>query len=194
MSTLHQRLRNACQPAHNALESTRLLSRLTSPTLTSAEFASLLQRFYRCHLGLHHFLHPLLHGHAFAAYIDPACRLEALRNDLSLLGAPVPTVPVAVNLPATREAAIGVLYVLLGAHLGSLMIAKQLATHRDASIRQANHFYGKQAHQGLQDWQTYLQSLDTHVVTVPAQTQVISAAIATFALIETALTHSEAPT
>lgn len=190
ISALHQTLRTACQPYHTALEQTYPLSQLLQASLSPEMLGSLLQGFYACHLQLHAYLQDQLQDSPLRDMVPFACRLQALRQDLATLACPLPPVAAApIMLPASHSAALGVLYVLLGSNLGSMMIAKRLAQHADARIRQAHHFYGEAAHTGLQHWQALMRHLAAMQCSDVEQAQLIAAAIATFQYLQAALSQ-----
>ena len=182
-------LRSATAPIHHAVERLPVMTRLTSPDVTLADYrryiAAMADVYGRLEPALFATLETTLSGARIAALrLTP--KYPALVSDLAVntLRPPTPIVtPAAPGIappPLTLSAALGGLYVLEGATLGGRVIVRQLRRRLGERLV-ADAFLDFHQDQASAVWKGFSQTLEglvTEGLVAPAQT--IQAACAVF--------------
>ncbi len=181
-SSLRSWLKQHTATAHEALQTSPLVSRLLEPSLTWPEYRDLLGRYYGFLEPLAERLHPHAAGSPWATFVEPALRLDELRRDLQTAAIVPETLPKAdvgwlqPELPVTA----GVIYVLLGSTLGGKLIARALRQSlRLAPERGCAYFAATVADQAG-SWRHFLDQLEQQPWSVTDQEQIQTAALHTF--------------
>lgn len=184
---LMARLREETRSYHDRLERGPL-----SRGLVGEELA---HRFYTAVLGVNYGFYAPLEARLLAAAdwdilgFDLTARLKTplLEADLAhfgLEGELLHALPSCTNLPHLPDlpAALGCMYVLEGATLGSQIIARHLATRLTIGTASGAAFYNSYNKQVPVMWRSFKEFVEEHGAT--RQDAVIAAASATFAALE----------
>ena len=153
---LLSRLRAETAAAHARLE--RELD-LLSREVDRQRMLTVLERFH----GFHAVWEGAMRRSSVGAFFEPRSRMTSLADDLSRLGltperiSALPLCAAAAPLAATREAAVGSLYVMEGSTLGGQVIGRALADRDWAPPAGFRYFQPYGAHtgemwRGFRDW------------------------------------------
>jgi heme oxygenase len=111
--------------------------------------------------------------------LDPPARTEALRADLSALGAE-PAAPARLPVPTSRAAAYGCAYVLEGSTLGGMVLARavEASLHEQAPTR----YLRLRGERTAGSWRSFLEQLHEfdRGASAAERTEAVAAARATF--------------
>ncbi len=132
--SVSQRIRAAISPTHDAIEQVPFARAIGSGRLTIGDYTEAFWQIY----WIHHTLEQELPKHdCLRTFDQPAFRrAELLQNDLSVLGAaePRPPQPACQLMNLIRQwsatqpwSLLGVLYILEGSRMGSMLLAGSLA-------------------------------------------------------------------
>ena len=137
MSTMH-RVREAIDPAHQAIEQTEFSKSLMDGRITRSAYCQYLTQMWHIHYQLEHYLPNCA---AVSQYFESdMIRTPAIERDLFALGS---AVELQARMPQTLKieeqmqvwarsapyALLGSCYILEGSRMGSLMIGRALITH-----------------------------------------------------------------
>lgn len=181
-ASLRHWLKHHTAAAHEALQTSSLIKRLLEPDLSWPEYRDLLSRYY----GFLEPLAPRLRAHAaglpWAAFVEPALRLDELQRDLQTAAVAPETLSRtdAGWLQPESPATAGVLYVLLGSTLGGKLISRALRQSlRLAPERGCAYFAAMTADQAG-SWRHFLDQLEQQPWSATDQEQLQTAALQTF--------------
>src|SRR5690606_5453823 len=125
LGLVHRSLRCATTEAHHSLDHHPLMKRITGNSLTREQYAESLAAMYQPQSRLER----LAHGsrHHFGSRLELSARLPQLEADLSEMDRPIPPVSQPPrDLPESRAAWWGRVYVLEGARRGGAVIARRI--------------------------------------------------------------------
>ena len=178
--TLRSLLKRHTAAAHAALQASPLVGRLLAADLTWPEYRDLLGRYYGFlePLGQRWHDHPA--GPPWAAFVNPALRLEELRRDLQAAGADLNALPLADAAWMQTEPPfmVGVIYVLLGSTLGGKLIARSLAQSLDLTTDRSCAYFA--ASNAAGSWRRFLEELELYPWSEADLTLLQTAALDTF--------------
>jgi heme oxygenase len=170
-------LRDATQPAHTRLHAHPALGAVQAGTIDRTSYRALLSRLYGFHSAFE-----------AAAHIVPERSLWLIA-DLTTLGVEdqaVAALPRCQDLPGleTPHRKLGALYVVEGSTLGGRELAKRLDHLFGPGERDGRHFFsGREADSG-RAWRAFTDRLDDAAEQTSARTEMIAAAVETFAAFE----------
>lgn len=160
MDDLIGKLRVSCKPVHYQVEQTFLLQQLVAGNISENDYLTLLQTMHGiCADFSQYFQHNLAHT-PYADFIDYACRLVELKQDLSLLGqyhaySPQPLIEFADD----PDAAMGAMYVLLGAANGAQYLSQAIDRNPNPQVKAARQFFSNNITLRLQTWKRFVDAL-----------------------------------
>jgi heme oxygenase len=192
--TLHQRLRRETGELHSALEAAVDIETVIA---SRAAYVGHLQRLWRIHAALE----------APLAAFDPALlgfdyrdrrRSLHLAADLAALHAPLPASPIPLTAAsleiATRDDALGCIYVVEGSSLGARAILPQIEHALGLTARHGASFFEGFGEAGKPLWRACLAQIDDLPTDGAAALRVVEAAKATFRVYMTELPQPAVPT
>ncbi len=161
-------LRAETRDAHARIETVPALSRLLSPALTRAEYATILQYMHAYLVHMEPAIAAALEAFPTAVALLDGSRPRALAEDLAWLAVP-PITPPRLPTPDCAEAAFGALYVIEGSGLGGRVIARHLADHLAIGPGAGGNFYGGlTADAARERWRRLSTVLESDITAAPA--------------------------
>jgi heme oxygenase len=106
-------------------------------------------------------------------------RSAALRDDLDLLGTPMPGAA-PVSQPRNEAQMLGMVYVLEGSRLGGKLLLRRVLDNPDPAVRAATRYLGHGVGRDL--WRSFLERLEASAGAAAAPQDVVLGARTTFGL------------
>ena len=183
--TIHELLKTETRPHHDSIEKYSFSDRIMDGTLTLAEYKYLIFKNYIFHARIEAELEKFLKE---LPEFDSRKKTSLLLKDVEELKIENNSfknfsTPVFKN----RAEALGAMYVMEGATLGSAMIYKQLLKNKEIAAKSSFHYYrGYGAETGIR-WKSFLKILADEIQTESDKRDAISGAIQTFQAFENLL-------
>jgi len=171
MMTVRETLREATRTEHARVDALPRMRALLSQRVTRATYVEALSRLYRVHCELDAAIDPAL-GRMAHSTLRPAQLLDGLEQDLAQLGREALPEATAVTPLAAPAQALGAWYVLEGAALGGVLLARHLRSVLGDDLPLA-HFGGPRARRR---WPDFLRHLEAQLRSAQLRSEAIAGA------------------
>ncbi|HYF04292.1 MAG TPA: biliverdin-producing heme oxygenase, partial [Patescibacteria group bacterium] len=156
--------------------------KIMAGTISPEEYGTLIAKNYIFHVEMEHalefFLKDLQEFHSRR-------KTQLLLKDISELGIKnLPLKKFSAPPFTNRAEALGAMYVLEGATLGSAIIYRQLLKNREISSKSSFHYYKGYGHETGTRWKVFLRILELEIQSESDKHNAVSGAVKTFQAFE----------
>lgn len=176
-------LKNETKQIHEDIEGKNLARFIIDHTITIAQYKDLILHNFKSYQKLECFIWD--HKDFLTPALQQFCTTEksdTLLKDIKELNLKVPEISRTVPITPDTMSLVGILYVMEGSMLGSLMIANHIDKCPNLDAITTFHFFSNNAIPSISRWKNFKEVLDTGYFTETDIKNAVEAAKVTFRL------------